>query len=272
MSGSFNIGGLPSRAAPGRLFKLATSGNAALATVADVPPYVDVAKMSATFPISTDSPDRIDDVVVPGGVILDNYRRNPVVGFEHFFDLTLPIGRSEDGDGRLALSVEKNRIMATCYFSQTLREAEQIYHLVCEKILRGASVQIGQPFNCRTEKRGGRTCQIIDSWPLIEWSIVALPMNAEAVAGVLSKGRLCGTAIAPAVYKSLSAAHKQSRDEVIAKIKRYVDGLQKRVDELAAEEEAKQAWEEKRELYRTIGEVNRLKITLAKMKRERGIA
>jgi hypothetical protein len=61
---------------------------------------IDEHARSATFVISTPTPDRSEDVVNPNGVILENYVRNPVVLFDHGFSgITVPIGKSEDPTG-----------------------------------------------------------------------------------------------------------------------------------------------------------------------------
>jgi hypothetical protein len=48
-----------------------------------------------TVRISTVNPDRSKDVVVPKGVILDNYQRNPVVAVGHNYTDIFPIIRSK---------------------------------------------------------------------------------------------------------------------------------------------------------------------------------
>src|SRR5262245_28511365 len=76
---------------------------------------LDESAMSATFVISTMRPDRVGDVVVPEGIVLENYRRNPVVLFGHQ-SASLPIGKSEDPDGNLTIVVRPQReVVATCF-------------------------------------------------------------------------------------------------------------------------------------------------------------
>src|SRR4051812_41355949 len=82
----------------GRIYKLAP-GVMALDTVSDA--AIDESAMSATAIISTPTPDRVRDSMVPRGCLLDDYKNNPVVLWEHGFNLSLPIGKSEDPSGNL---------------------------------------------------------------------------------------------------------------------------------------------------------------------------
>jgi hypothetical protein len=179
----------------GTLCKLAGGRSVRVASESSAP-YVDESAMSATAVISTVDRDRVGDILLPYGCSLDNYRKNPIVLWEHgLTNVSMPIGTSESPDGELAIEINDDQIKATCYFSQTLKEAQQVFELVAEGIVKAASVRA----NPITTERGGE----ISEWDLEEWSWVCVGCNPEAVAKTISRNRLAGSTIAPAIRRSL---------------------------------------------------------------------
>jgi len=164
----------------------------------DVPPVVNTSAMSATFTISTEAEDRDGDVIIQKGIKLDKYRLNPVVLYQHGSVLDFPIGSSRSPAGKLSVVRDGNTTQATCYFSKSLA-ARQVYELVAEGVLSGASINViptrSQP------RRGGR--YLIDESEMLEWSIVDIPANGEAVRKALSQNWLAGRSIEPSLAKSL---------------------------------------------------------------------
>jgi hypothetical protein len=169
-----------------------------------VSPRVDMAKMSAWATISTNTPDRSEDVVEPTGVLLDNYRKNPVVLWDHGFGgINVPIGKCEDSDGNLAMTVMDEAIEAGCFFAQSCWEACQIFELIVEKIIRATSIGF-RPLEAEPRTKGlDRPGLWIKLWELFEWSWVIVPDNPQALAKVLDGGKLAGRAIAEPLLKSL---------------------------------------------------------------------
>lgn len=188
---------------PGRLYK---SGDAAFVDGVAVDPVVDLANMSATFCISKPIEDRSADIVNPEGFILENYRLNPVIFYDHGFgSITMPIGRSEDDGGSLTIAMSPEETLGTCYFSKKTPEGYQTFALVDEKILRAASVNI-LPIDAdvrEPEGPNGRPGLLIKSCELIEWSVVGIPDNPEAVRKLLDRGKLGGETICEPLLKSL---------------------------------------------------------------------
>lgn len=193
---------------PGRIYK--RQGKLYLDAIPSGDPAVNETAMSATFWISRPIEDRSEDIVDPEGLILDNYRLNPVVFFDHAFGgLELPIGKSESPDGSLAITKSAQGVVGTCYFSQSLCEAVQIFALVQEGILRAASpFIIEKDFSIRpnTGRNKERPGLFIKVWDMAEWSIVGVPDNPEAVRKVLDRRKLAGSPIAEPILKSLRAA------------------------------------------------------------------
>jgi len=166
-------------------------------------PSVDTARMTARALISTPAVDRVGDVLNPMGCVTRNYALNPVVlwahGFSNGFDI--PLGKSEDENGQLTVEMTEGGVYATCHFSKSLAESEQIFQLIDEGIVRATSVR-----EAPLESYWSGENLHVDSWDLEEWSWCAVGVNPECVAkalDVLSKNRLAGRVIAPSIAKSL---------------------------------------------------------------------
>ena len=172
-------------------------------------------KMSADFVVLTrqKEPNRHGNVVqiTEGdsgrGLMLDHYRTNPVVLFDHGLNMTLPIGTSEGPDGNLSVRLTKNRAIARAHFSQSLPEAATIYALIDEGILRTASVQFlpkrarklsikqRQDFaDDEVSLSDGGGLDYTES-DLLEWSVVSIPADPGAVRRCLDRGHVNGEVI-----------------------------------------------------------------------------
>ena len=134
--------------------------------------------MSARAVINTPREDREGDVIVPRGVHLDNYRNNPVVLWEHGLgELTRPIAKCQQPDGKLALDVSDHEITATSFFTDKCLESLQIFHLIAEGLVRAASVR-ALPIKSAIRKTSNAGSGIIlKEWELIGGSWGALGVN-----------------------------------------------------------------------------------------------
>lgn len=199
-----------------------------------VDPIVDDTKMSVTMPISTNSVDRMGDIVEPKGCVphLANYTRNPRVFFSHKQN-EMPIGSARNpDDGSLALSIQDNCITSTCYFHGETAESEVIFRLVKRKELQAASIGF-LPVKAALLKKKEKSKEaakteegerIIDmdpflalrflEWDLTEWSIVPIPANADACASLtihLEKGHIEGERIPLSIQRSLEPFKLKAR-------------------------------------------------------------
>lgn len=167
-------------------------------------PVIDTSTVSAKFIISTPTPDRAEDVVEPSGFQLGNYKANPLVLYDHGFgEITLPIGKSRDPDGKLTVKIKSASVEAECYFAQSNWQGMQVFQLVEEGILNCASVHIDPlEASVRTGADGRRGLHITKC-DLLEWSIVGIPCNPEAVRKVLDRGKLAERKIAKPIEKML---------------------------------------------------------------------
>jgi len=117
--------------------------------------------------VSKEVEDRSGEVVLLSGVDLKNYKKNPVVLVDHDYRIEKIVGRTTK------IKVEEKELVAEFSFVNTElgRLAEELYE---QGFLRASS--IGFIPKERSEDR--RT--IVKS-ELLEWSLVAVPCNAEAL-------------------------------------------------------------------------------------------
>jgi len=169
-------------------------------------PMIDARLMSARAIINTPCEDREGDIIVPKGVHLENFSKNPVVLWEHGLgEITRPIAKCQDPDGNLALEVEEDQILATSYFTDKSLESLQIFHLIAEGLVRATSVR-AVPIKSTTRKTSNNGIGIIlEEWELIEWSWGALGVNPEAIARTINKGKIEGRNISAPLLKSLKS-------------------------------------------------------------------
>jgi hypothetical protein len=125
--------------------------------------------------ISTGSFDRARDRVNPLGGKFENYLRNPVVQWGHnYYEPWATIGRTTD--------IEVNTSGITAAFE--LREpasANDPQHIIRqlwqEEWVRASSIGFN-PLTVSENQAGGRD---FNEWELLEWSLVPIPMNQEAL-------------------------------------------------------------------------------------------
>jgi hypothetical protein len=123
--------------------------------------------------ISTENPDRVNDIIRADGVKMEDYRKNPVVFEDH--DRTRPIAKNiyikpiTQNDGSKAL-------LAKTIFAKTKMGLERLW-LHKEGFLNAWSVGIILQEWKETEDQG----LDIASSSLLEYSSVGIPMNPEAL-------------------------------------------------------------------------------------------
>jgi HK97 family phage prohead protease len=134
--------------------------------------------------ISTSSPDRVGDVILPGGLRnADEYLRNPVVLWAHQRSLP-PIGTCE------RLTIEPDRIVAETKFSASSPFAQDVFKLYAEGVLRGWSIgfvpaRVHPMQATREQPHGGN---FYPEWDLLEYSAVPVPENPQALTLAVRKG------------------------------------------------------------------------------------
>jgi hypothetical protein len=170
---------------PGRHYPIADHSPSLAFEIAGQP-YVDRSAMSARAVISTATIDRVGDVLVPLGCRTENFAKNPVVLWAHGLEgIAQPIGTSRGPDGALAVTITKDDVQATSWFSQSSLET---------------------PIKSRIERdpEAGEIL-IVEEWELEEWSWCAVGVNPDAVAKALHRNRLGGRPMTQSIVKSLLA-------------------------------------------------------------------
>lgn len=187
------------------------SGSLSLTTAA--PAYVDTNALSATATINTAKEDREYDIIIPMGVQLNNYRANPVVLWDHGLgEMSRPIAKCVDPNGDLAVVVTEDEIKATSYFSESIEESMQVFHLIAEQLVKATSVR-ANPIRYKSHKsESGEVGMILEEWDLVEWSWTAVGCNPDAVAKMLERGTIEGTKICDPLLKSLTAVAPKPAD------------------------------------------------------------
>lgn len=196
----------PLAGAPG--WALALDGKAAFAdplaglVMKDGKADFDPKSASARFLITSARRDRHGDVVLPEGCkdSLAEYAANPVVFFGHNSN-GLPVGSCRDAAGAAALEFTAAGVVGTVKFHLKTRESEEVAALVEAGELRGASIGF-LPVEAQVHE--GKLERLDDDskvikfepflsftflkWKLMEWSVVAVPANAETLRCRLDKG------------------------------------------------------------------------------------
>lgn len=131
------------------------------------------------FIISTSDLDREKEIVNPIGCRFDNYLKNPIVLFNH--DVTKPLGRCEQ------LFISEDRIIAkTRLNDDDILDPylKSIINLIKNGTLRAASIgfiPIKWHFEQKEVDGEKFEVKIFDEWELVEYSIVAIPSNPNAL-------------------------------------------------------------------------------------------
>jgi len=134
---------------------------------------IDEKEGTLTAYVSTKARDRMDEVLLPDGADMRNYKKNPIVLFAHKYDEP-PIGKAlwikNDGDG----------ILAKVKFAST-EFAQEIFSLFKEGIMNAFSVGFVPKLweDGDGEKKARRT---YTKWEMLEFSAVPVPANPEALA------------------------------------------------------------------------------------------
>ncbi len=134
-----------------------------------------------TFVASSESEDRLGDVVRSNGWELDEYRRNPVFLWAHDYTRT-PVGRS------VWVGVEGSRLLNAVVFAPTefAREVESLYR---QRFLRAVSVGFrAKAFTFRKGSVGAVDGVEFTRQELLEVSAVPVPANPQALAKALEGG------------------------------------------------------------------------------------
>lgn len=145
--------------------------------------------------ISTTAVDRDGDVLLPSGLVAEDYRRNPVVLLGH--DPDRVVGQATN------LRTTSTAVMATVRFAErptSLPDAAEwmpdtVLSLLQQGVLRAFSVGFRVPAGgardatAKDAERFGQDARtIITRWELLEFSVVSIPANQDALLVAVAKG------------------------------------------------------------------------------------
>jgi HK97 family phage prohead protease len=178
--------------------------------------------------MSTATVARDGHILIPAGVDLTAYRRNPIILWNH--DVEHPIGRAEQ------IEVGADKITARVRFAPlgVSKKADEIRGLVKAGVVCTVSVGFeptdGEPLD-RTKPRSGMR---ITAWELLETSFCSVPVDTGAMVTARAS-RTVGTARAQkkgSSMKSKLAALDTAVDEAKS-AKRHHDAVAEHLDRLA---------------------------------------
>jgi len=131
--------------------------------------------------ITTTRADRVGDVVEASGADLTNYLRHPVVMADHSYSIDRIIGRAVN------LTVDEGGIFARTKYRDTPL-GRDAFNLAAEGL---GAWSIGfRPitFKAMKDEKGITKGFHFTKWEMLEYSQVAIPMNADAVQNALTRG------------------------------------------------------------------------------------
>lgn len=126
-------------------------------------------------------PDRGNERVDPKGARFENYKKNPIILFDHGKDPafgSMPVGKA------VSIEAKEDGIYTKAFISNSKTEKiSAIRDLVEEGILKTFSIGF-DPANDEKDEKGIR---VITDFELIEQSIVPIPMNQDSTFSVMLK-------------------------------------------------------------------------------------
>lgn len=138
------------------------------------------------FVISTGDVDRDGDTIDPKGWDLRPYLKNPVVLWAHDYR-SLPVGKA------VSVAVSDGKLVSECEFADH-EFAETVYQMVRRGFLRATSVGFRPTKYVINEQRHGLD---FAEQELMEYSIVPVPSNPEALVDDLTAAKAAGLDVEP---------------------------------------------------------------------------
>ena len=150
---------------------------------------VDEDEGTVTAIISTDAVDRDKEVLLPKGADIENFLKNPVVLWVHNSS-AMPIGKA------LWIKKSRKKITAKVKFAKT-ELGQEVFEMFKGGFLNAFSVGFiikkshqPTPDEIRKKPELADAWRIFDEWELLEFSVVPVPANQEALATAVKKKEL----------------------------------------------------------------------------------
>jgi len=129
------------------------------------------------FIISTSSPDRDGDIIEASGWVLDNYKKNPVVLFAHNSS-NPPVGKG------ISIEVDGDKLIAEAQFMGPEIDKTGFSETIYQMLKNGYLIEWEE----LTDEKGNFKGYHFKKQELLEFSIVPVPANAEALIMANEKG------------------------------------------------------------------------------------
>jgi HK97 family phage prohead protease len=143
--------------------------------------------------LTTDSVDRDGEVLIPQGMVSQDFEKNPVLFYNHEYDQ--PVGKVTN------LRRTKDAVFGTLSFAKRPDDyvgdffPSFVEALVRQGIVKGVSVGfVPEPSGARSAtkadrmKFGEKIKRVFNRWKLLEVSIAPLPANQDALIQAVDKG------------------------------------------------------------------------------------
>jgi|GEM_PF-2361288 len=134
--------------------------------------------------ITTDDVDRMGDVIVPEGAILEHYRKNPVILWAH--DYTLPPLGSAQWIKKTDHGILAKPRWASTEFAQQIRLLYDEGHMRAWSI--GFIPKAWEDIQSKDTDTPGITGRRYTKWELLEFSAVPVPANPHALSLAIKSG------------------------------------------------------------------------------------
>lgn len=157
-----------------------------------------------TFIVSTPEIDRYGTIIVPAGIDYTAYLGNPVVLLNHNAD-ELPVGRC------LGFALNGENLEATLQIHRLTDDACEVADLVKSGYVKAVSVGI-IPLEWEEKTIDGETVTIYTKSELVEFSIVSIPANRQALLKKSAKTNI------KQIFKKLSKVKRMLTPEQTAAI------------------------------------------------------
>ncbi len=123
--------------------------------------------------------DRYGDVVIPDGVMLDNYKNNPIALWSHGYEGKMPIGKTDMN----SMEITKDYIEANIIFDES--SGDEFSKIVANKVrsgfLNACSVGFRGVTVSEEPEIEGQTGYTFLKWELFEISVCAIPALPSAL-------------------------------------------------------------------------------------------
>ncbi len=175
---------------------------------------IDTRRMSVGCVVSTEDPDRENDVIVTAGIDTSLHQKNPCVLLNHGLGAQdMPVAQAQDPEGRYTVVAQPRMLRAVSWFTNSVQESEQVFHLITSGLLRGVSIGFNALEGERRRGPGGDGLLITRS-EMFEYSHAPVGVNPYALADATVGKSICGKMVSPKILKALSPYLPRLKEQV----------------------------------------------------------